>query len=49
VDNINDPCDEMEFIKIVLEYDAKNYHAWAYRLSINTFILYFIIYLFPIY
>lgn len=36
VDNINDPCDEMEFIKIVLEYDAKNYHAWAYRQWLMT-------------
>jgi len=36
VDNINEPCDEMEFIKIVLEYDAKNYHAWAYRQWLMT-------------
>jgi len=31
VDNLNDPVGEMEFIKIILKYDAKNYHAWAYR------------------
>eukprot|EP00833_Pecoramyces_ruminatium_P000897 jgi/Orpsp1_1/1174929/evm.model.c7180000051994.1 len=31
IDNLNDPCEEMEFIKIIFEYDAKNYHTWAYR------------------
>jgi len=36
VDNLNDPVGEMEFIKIILKYDAKNYHAWAYRQWLMT-------------
>jgi len=31
VDALNDPCEEMDFLKIIFEYDAKNYHTWAYR------------------
>jgi len=32
VDALNDPCEEMEFLKEVFACDAKNYHTWAYRL-----------------
>jgi len=31
VDALNDPCEEMEFLKEVFACDAKNYHTWAYR------------------
>jgi len=36
IDNLNDPCDEMEFLKLIFEYDAKNYHTWAYRQWLMT-------------
>jgi len=31
VDKLNDPVDEMQLIKMILEIDSKNYHGWSYR------------------
>lgn len=31
IEKLNDPSGELEFVKLILGEDSKNYHAWSYR------------------